>query len=90
MVVRLEEWEKGIQGRETGKVRWREMAKLVPGLAMEVGMVQKDWVQRKAGENWVLAMVVALEEEMKERRMGRTKDLVHVIKMKPLLHSIFG
>lgn len=42
MVVRLDEWEKVIPGRETGKVWWREMAKLVPGLAMEVGMVQKD------------------------------------------------
>lgn len=42
-----------------------------------MGLVQKGWVPGKEEEeNWVMAMVGALEEEM-----GRTEDLVQVIKM---------
>lgn len=52
------------------------------GLAKEMGLVQKGWVQEKEEEeNLVMAMVVALDEEMKEPRMGQTEDLVRVIEI---------
>lgn len=43
--------------------------------------MQKGWVRGKEEENLVMAMVEALDEEMKEARMGQTEDLVQVIKI---------
>lgn len=43
-----------------------------------MGLVQKGWVRGKEEENLVMAMVEALDEEMKEARMGQTEDLVQI------------